>query len=110
MLSGKTGAQPLQHLRVQSGRTWERARQADNFLPLEYGERVTNRFAADDRGNDNGVSGVDVLRPGHRSFAAAQDDNVGENKMLSAKFKIVILNDVREKLHLCPQQRVRVVE
>ncbi len=38
MLSGKTGAQPLQHLRVQSGRTWERARQADNFLPLEYGK------------------------------------------------------------------------
>ncbi len=80
MLSRRTVPQSLKHLRVQSSRTWERGRQADNFLPLEYGERVTNRFAADDRGNDNGVSGVDVLRPGHRSFAAAQDDNVGREQ------------------------------
>ncbi len=34
----------------------------------------------------------------------------GENKMLSGKFKMVIPNDVREKLHLCPQERLGVVE
>jgi hypothetical protein len=30
-------------------------------------------------GNNRGVSGVDVLRPGHRSFAAAQDDNAAQD-------------------------------
>ena len=29
---------------------------------------------------------------------------------ISPKFQIVIPKDVREKLHLCPQQRLQVVE
>jgi AbrB family looped-hinge helix DNA binding protein len=29
---------------------------------------------------------------------------------ISPKFQIVIPKDVREKLHLCPQQRLRVIE
>jgi len=30
--------------------------------------------------------------------------------MISPKFQIVIPKDVREKLHLCPRQRLQVVE
>ena len=29
---------------------------------------------------------------------------------ISTKFQIVIPKDVREKLHLCPQQRLQVIE